>query len=53
MNKQVALAHIEKLGMKITELQSIADTPDNLAGHCDGGSRRHCPILAELQAAES
>lgn len=51
--KRVALAHIEKLRMKITELQSIVDTLDDLAGHCDGDSRPDCPILAELQGAES
>ncbi len=53
MNKRVALAHIEKLRMKITEFQSIVDTPDDLAGHCDGDSRPDYPILAELQGAES
>ncbi len=51
--KQVALAHIEELRTKIAELQSMADTLQDLADHCDGDSRPDCPILAELQGAAS
>ena len=51
--KQVALAHVEELRTRITELQSIVDTLEDSADHCDGDSRPDCPILAELQVAES
>ena len=51
--KRVAMAHVEELRTKITELQSIVDTLEDLADHCDGDSRPDCPILAELQGAES
>ena len=47
--KKVALAHVAELSMKITELQSMADTLEDLAARCDGDSRPDCPILAELQ----
>ena len=47
--KKVALAHVAELSMKITELQSMVDTLEDLAARCDGDSRPDCPILAELQ----
>ena len=50
--KEIALAHVEELRSKITELQSIVDTLEDLAAHCDGDSRPDCPILAELQGVE-
>ena len=51
--KQVALAHVGELRTKIAELQSMVDTLQDLADHCDGDSRPNCPILADLQGAES
>ena len=51
--KKVALAHVAELSMKITELQSMVDTLEDLAARCDGGSRPDCPILAELNGLES
>ena len=51
--KQVALDHVGELRRKIAELQSMVDTLQNLADHCDGDSRPDCPILADLQRAES
>jgi Cu(I)-responsive transcriptional regulator len=51
--KAVALSHVEELRTKIAELQSMVDTLQDLANHCDGDSRPDCPILAELQGAES
>ncbi len=47
--KKVVLAHVAELSMKITELQSMVDTLEDLAARCDGDSRPDCPILAELQ----
>ena len=38
---------------KNAELQSMADTLEDLAARCDGGSRPDCPILAEIQGIES
>jgi len=51
--KQVALAHVGELRTKIAELQSMVDTLQDLADHCDGDLRPDCPILADLQGAES
>jgi Cu(I)-responsive transcriptional regulator len=51
--KKVALAHVEELRTKILELQSMVDTLQDLANHCDGDFRPDCPILAELQGVES
>ena len=47
--KSVALTHVAELQTKIKELQSMVDTLNNLAEHCDGDNRPDCPILAELQ----
>ena len=51
--KKVALAHVDELRLKINELQSMVDTLENLASHCDGNARPDCPILAELQGGAS
>ena len=51
--KKVALDHVEELRAKIRELQSIVDTLEDLAAHCDGDSRPDCPILEELQGVAS
>jgi len=51
--KRVALAHVGELRAKISELQSMVDTLQDLADHCDGDLRPDCPILMELQGAES
>ena len=51
--KKVALAHVAELSMKITELQSMVDTLEDLAARCDGDPRPDCPILAELQGVGS
>lgn len=51
--KRVALAHVEELRTKISELQSMVNTLEDLASRCDGNSRPDCPILTELQGAES
>lgn len=47
--KAVALAHVEELQTKIAELQAMADTLNELANRCDGGTRPNCPILNELE----
>jgi len=50
--KKVALVHVRELRTKISELQSMVDTLQDLADHCDGDSRPDCPILAELQGTK-
>lgn len=50
--KAVALDHIVNLRSKIKELQSMVDTLEHLAAHCEGSSRPDCPILAELQGVK-
>lgn len=47
------MAHAEDLRTKIDELQSMVDTLQDLANHCDGDSRPNCPILADLQGRVS
>ncbi len=51
--KRVALAHVGELRAKIAELQSMVDTLQDLADHCEGDVRPDCPILMQLQGAES
>ena len=51
--KRVAMAHVEELRKKIAEMQSMVDTLEDLADHCDGDSRPDCPILIGLQGAQS
>jgi len=51
--KRVALAHVADLRAKISELQSMVDTLQDLANHCEGDVRPDCPILTQLQGAES
>lgn len=51
--KAVALIHVAEMRAKITELQSMVDTLEELASQCDGDSRPDCPILVELQGVES
>ena len=40
--KRVALAHVGELRTKIAELQSMVDTLQDLADHCEGNSRPDC-----------
>lgn len=51
--KQLAQSHIAELHQKIEELQSMVDTLQNLAEHCDGDSRPDCPILDNLERRDS
>lgn len=51
--KQLAQTHIQELQEKIAELQSMVDTLQDLASHCDGDARPDCPILNNLERSES
>ena len=46
--KRLALLHVAALDRKIGELQAIRSTLAELAEHCHGDERPHCPILDEL-----
>ncbi len=46
--KRLALRHVAGLDRKIEELRSMRATLANLAAHCDGDARPHCPILDDL-----
>lgn len=46
--KRLALKHIAELDQKIEELKSMRSTLAQLAAHCHGDGRPHCPILDDL-----
>ncbi len=46
--KALALAHVEELNRKITELTALRDTLGELVQHCQGDHRPDCPILRDL-----
>jgi Cu(I)-responsive transcriptional regulator len=46
--KKIAGKHVEELKQKITQLKSMVDTLEHLAGHCHGDHRPECPILDDL-----
>lgn len=50
--KAIALAHIAEMERKIAALQSMADTLRDLAEHCRGDDRPHCPIIADLEGGD-
>lgn len=47
--KALALGHIDLLNARIAELESLRNTLQGLADHCQGDHRPDCPILDELQ----
>ena len=51
--KRLALMHVAALDRKIGELRTIRSTLAELAGHCHGDDRPHCPILDELGGART
>lgn len=46
--KDVALAHVGELRRKIVDMETMAKTLQDLANHCHGDARPHCPILEDL-----
>jgi MerR family copper efflux transcriptional regulator len=46
--KRIARNHIDELGRKIAELQSMVRTLEHLTHNCHGDHRPECPILEEL-----
>lgn len=46
--KKIAGKHIDDLKLKIAELQSMVQTLEHLAKHCQGDHRPDCPILDDL-----
>jgi MerR family copper efflux transcriptional regulator len=48
--KALALAHVEELNRKITELTALRDTLGELVQHCQGDHRPDCPILKDLES---
>ena len=46
--KALALAHIQELDARISEMQSMKRTLQALAAHCHGDERPECPILDGL-----
>jgi len=47
--KRLALAHVDTLRHKITELEEMASTLETLARSCHGNDRPDCPILHALE----
>jgi MerR family transcriptional regulator, gold-responsive activator of gol and ges genes len=50
--KKLAQSHIEKLELRIYELQQMTETLQNLIDCCAGDHRPDCPILEGLQTSE-
>ena len=50
--KALALAHIDELEVRATDLQQMIKTLRNLAEACEGDNRPHCPILEDLEAGK-
>ncbi|HLT76377.1 MAG TPA: Cu(I)-responsive transcriptional regulator [Ferrovibrio sp.] len=48
--KQIALRHIDELGVKIAELQAMRRSLQHLANACHGDDRPDCPILENLES---
>lgn len=46
--KAIALAKIDEIDRKLTELQSLRTTLANLAGNCHGNDKPNCPIIDDL-----
>lgn len=47
--KRMALAHVESLRRKVSELEDMANTLEDLAANCSGDHRPDCPILDNLE----
>ena len=50
--KKIAGKHAGDLRRRIAEMQSMADTIEHLAKHCQGDYRPDCPILEDLSKHE-
>ena len=48
--KQLAQEHLAKIETKISDLQAMRDTLDELVNCCAGDSRPDCPILKDLSS---
>ena len=46
--KAVAAEHLERITQKISELQALKSTLENLVTRCNGDERPDCPILSDL-----
>ena len=46
--KKIAASHVENLGRRIAEMQSMATTLQHLMHNCHGDQRPECPILEDL-----
>lgn len=51
--KRIAQAHIDDLQRKITQLEGMVDTLQNLVECCAGDERPECPILDRLEGPGS
>src|SRR5690606_34029394 len=48
--QQIALRHLDELGVKIAELQAMRRSLQHLANACHGDDRPDCPILENLES---
>ena len=51
--KALALAHIDELEKRATDLRQMIKTLRHLAEACEGDNRPHCPIIDELESGKS
>lgn len=49
--KAIARAHLERIGQKIAELESLRGALGHLVESCEGDARPDCPILDDLAGA--
>lgn len=50
--KQIASEHLERMAVKIAELESLRRTLDDLVTKCHGNDRPNCPIIDRLAGEE-
>ena len=51
--KAVALAHIDELEVRATQLRQMIKTLRHLAEACEGDHRPHCPIIEQLGSGKT
>lgn len=51
--REIAVGHVEAIGAKIAELESMRRTLERLISACHGDNRPDCPILDDMAGADT